>query len=72
MKPAGDSKPLAALLVEEKGPPKGAPDEGSGDGEDAMAVETAAELGAKDPSSAGSMLLDVIRACIAKSKAGKY
>lgn len=68
-------KPLAALLVEERegkgGGEPPAPDEG-GDEEQMLASECAGLMGAGDTEAAGAALVDVIRACMAKSRKGGY
>lgn len=68
-----ERKPLAALVVEKDTPSPGADDAGGPDDDElGTAVEAASMLGAKDPQAAGGLLLDMVRQCIARSKAGKY
>lgn len=69
-----ERKPLA-LLIEEKeggGKPNDGPPEVSEDAEMETAREAASMLGATDPEAAAPVLVDLIRQCIASSKAGKY
>ncbi len=69
-----ERKPLALLIEENEGgkPGDGPPVEGPEDVEMETAKEAASMLGAKDPGASAPVLVDLIRQCIASSKAGKY